>query len=276
MTTQEQAFVLSYLFYCIPKYYAVPKYPPARASNPSALLFKGRYCIASAWIKINDFPFFFQEVRGKCLWHHGSPVVHTPLNHPFAAWECWLSSKQLASCTTSCPSWMQTCIISQTGRTVLGMLCRGTGGKTCQGRRRATFDFAPHVPETLKLELQMPGIFWWRTSEAVLVRSPGSGTNLVCQRKQPWSSSVTYSYFHSSNVSRASNNGRQYIYTFTAFIAQESSTDIDLLDSDDTIVDPRFSAPLQVVSSEEDESGDDGPSTTSSKLAGVSWKWHQG
>lgn len=87
---------------------------------------------------------------------------------------------------------------------------------------------------------------------------------------------MTYSYFHSSNVSRASNNGRQYIYTFTAFIAQESSTDIDLLDSDDTIVDPRFSAPLQVVSSEEDESGDDGPSTTSSKLAGVSWKWHQG
>lgn len=39
MTTQEQAFVLAYLFYGIPKYYAVPKYAPARASNPSALFF---------------------------------------------------------------------------------------------------------------------------------------------------------------------------------------------------------------------------------------------
>lgn len=60
-------------------------------------------------------------------------------------------------------------------------------------------------------------------------------------------------------------------------IAQGSSSDIDLSDSDDdTILDPSFSAPLHGVSSEEEESGDDGPSTSRSKSAGVSWKRHEG
>ncbi|KAH8039130.1 hypothetical protein HPB51_005306 [Rhipicephalus microplus] len=60
-------------------------------------------------------------------------------------------------------------------------------------------------------------------------------------------------------------------------IAQGNSSDLDLSDSDDdTIVDPSFSAPLQGVTSDEDESGDDGPSTSTSKSAKVSWKRLQG
>lgn len=60
-------------------------------------------------------------------------------------------------------------------------------------------------------------------------------------------------------------------------IAQGISSDLNLSESNhDTIVDPNLSAPLQSMSSDEDESGDDGPSTSSSKSAKLSWKRHQG
>ncbi|KAL3198964.1 hypothetical protein MRX96_044187 [Rhipicephalus microplus] len=60
-------------------------------------------------------------------------------------------------------------------------------------------------------------------------------------------------------------------------IAGTATSDIDLSDSDDdTLIDTTFSAPLDTLSSEQDENSDDERPSTSKTTKGQSWKRHDG